>query len=243
MSSVVFRPRNHPWDKSQVEIVLGRTVPGDVADSSCLGGDQTGVLTRRRKTGESRRIVTIAGRRCDFPESQSCRSGLMVRWRRVDRATGDTLRGGRGKGQRTISRPERARVISWTRPRHPNSPWRSQSDSWKRKNTWQNPVGDPTWRQGGKGCGVRNVRGFPSMEWSSRSDEGRPRRYDDQGSRYQTVAWGRENILPQYIAEHKTQLDSIQKTGISFNRKKMNGRTQINGRGFHRWCFMADVWR
>ena len=31
------------------------------------------------------------------------------------------------------------------------------------------------------------------------------------------------NILPQYLKEHETQLDSIQKTGMSFNRKKMNG--------------------
>ena len=29
MSSVVFQSENHPWDKSQVEIVLRRTVPGD----------------------------------------------------------------------------------------------------------------------------------------------------------------------------------------------------------------------
>ena len=51
------------------------------------------------------------------------------------------------------------------------------------------------------------------------------------------------NILPQYLEEYKTQLDSIQKTGMSFNRKKMNGRSQINVRGFHRWCFVADVWK
>ena len=40
-------------DKSQVEIVLGRTVPGNEADSSGLSRDQTSVLSRRRKTGES----------------------------------------------------------------------------------------------------------------------------------------------------------------------------------------------
>ena len=50
-------------------------------------------------------------------------------------------------------------------------------------------------------------------------------------------------ISPEYLGEHKTQPDSIQKTGMSFNRKKMNGRGQINGRGFHRWCFVAGVWR
>ena len=29
---MVFGSENHPWDKSQVEIVLGRTVPGDAAE-------------------------------------------------------------------------------------------------------------------------------------------------------------------------------------------------------------------
>ena len=32
------------------------------------------------------------------------------------------------------------------------------------------------------------------------------------------------NILQQYLAECATQQDSIQKTGMSFNRNKMNGR-------------------
>ena len=45
MSSGVFRSENHPWDKSQVEMVLGRTVPGDEADMSGLGGDQTSLLS------------------------------------------------------------------------------------------------------------------------------------------------------------------------------------------------------
>ena len=39
MSSVVFGSENHPWDKSQVEIVLGRKVQVDEADSSGLGRD------------------------------------------------------------------------------------------------------------------------------------------------------------------------------------------------------------
>ena len=33
MSSVVFRFENHPWDKSQVEIVLSRTITGDEAEA------------------------------------------------------------------------------------------------------------------------------------------------------------------------------------------------------------------
>ena len=31
MSSVVFQSENHPWDNSKVEVILGRTVPGDEA--------------------------------------------------------------------------------------------------------------------------------------------------------------------------------------------------------------------
>ena len=69
MSSVVFQSENHPWDKSKVEIVLSRTIPGDEADSSGLGRDQTVVLSLRRKTGGSRHIETILGRRHDLPES------------------------------------------------------------------------------------------------------------------------------------------------------------------------------
>ena len=49
MSSVVFQSKNQPWDKSQVEIILGRTLLGDEADSSGLGGYQTNLLSRRRR--------------------------------------------------------------------------------------------------------------------------------------------------------------------------------------------------
>ena len=59
---------------------------------------------------------------------------------------------------------------------------------------------------------------------------------------YDTV-WRNMNIIPQYLGEHETQQDSILNTGMSFNRKKMNGRGQVNDRGFHIWCFVADVWR
>ena len=66
------------------------------------------------------------------------------------------------------------------------------------------------------------------------------------------VAWGRGkmisdrrnvNILPQYLGGHETQQDSIQKIGMRYNKKMMNGKCQINGRGFHRRCFVADVWK
>ena len=133
---------------------------GPYTDSSSLGRDQTGVLSKRRKTGESRHIVTILGKRRDSPESWSYRSGLMVRQRRNDGATKDTLSGGGGKGQRTITRPERAVVISWTRPSQSNSPWRSPSDSWKRRNTQENPVGYSTPRQRGRGGVGSDVRSY-----------------------------------------------------------------------------------
>ena len=73
----------------------------------------------------------------------------------------------------------------------------------------------------------------------------------DSNGKRDEVAWGRRmisvrgnmNTLPPYLGEHKTQQYSIQKTGMSFNKKKMNGRHQINGKGFHRWCFVAGVWK
>ena len=46
---------------------------------------------------------------------------------------------------------------------------------------------------------------------------------------------------PRYLGEHETQQDSIQRIEMNFSKKKMNCRLQINGRGFHRWCFVADV--
>ena len=44
----------------------------------------------------------------------------------------------------------------------------------------------------------------------------------------------RKNVstLPRYLGEHGTQKDSIPRTGMSLNKKKMNGRYQTNGRGF-----------
>ena len=56
LSCVVFQSDNHPWSQSQAEIVLGGTLPSVKADSSSLGGDQTSVLSRRRKIGESRHV-------------------------------------------------------------------------------------------------------------------------------------------------------------------------------------------
>ena len=42
------------------------------------------------------------------------------------------------------------------------------------------------------------------------------------------------HIRPECHGEHKIQRDSILKIGMKFNRKKMNGRRQISGRGFCR---------
>ena len=42
---------------------------------------------------------------------------------------------------------------------------------------------------------------------------------------------------------HTTQQDSIQKIGMSYNKKTTNGKCRINSKGFPRWCFVADVWK
>ena len=44
-----------------VKILLGRTIPSNENDSSGLGGDQTSVLSWRRKAGESRHAQTVSG--------------------------------------------------------------------------------------------------------------------------------------------------------------------------------------
>ena len=51
------------------------------------------------------------------------------------------------------------------------------------------------------------------------------------------------NILPRYLGEHENPAGFYSEDWDEFQQKEMNGRCQINGRGFHRWCFMADVWR
>ena len=45
MFSVVFLYKNHPMDKSQVKIVLGRTVQSNEDDRSGFSEDQTSVLS------------------------------------------------------------------------------------------------------------------------------------------------------------------------------------------------------
>ena len=49
LSSVVFWPKNHPWNQSQVEIVLGGTVPSDEADCSSLGEIKPVYYSREEK--------------------------------------------------------------------------------------------------------------------------------------------------------------------------------------------------
>ena len=51
------------------------------------------------------------------------------------------------------------------------------------------------------------------------------------------------NICPQCYGEQGIQRDSTLKIGMKLYRKKMNGRCQINIKGLHRWCFVADVER
>ena len=47
--------------------------------------------------------------------------------------------------------------------------------------------------------------------------------------------------LPQYLGEYKIQSDSILNIGMKFRRKKANGKRQISGREFCRWCFVVEV--
>ena len=65
---LLFYSKNHPWNQSQAEIILGGTVLSVKTDSSSLGKDKTSILSLRRKIGESRRVETIPLRRCDLPE-------------------------------------------------------------------------------------------------------------------------------------------------------------------------------
>ena len=49
------------------------------------------------------------------------------------------------------------------------------------------------------------------------------------------------DIPPQYLKEYKLQRDSILKIGMTFSRKKTNGKCQISGRESYRWCFVVEV--
>ena len=86
-------------------------------------------------------------------------------------------------------------VISWTRPWYPDSPQRSWSISWKRRNTQKKLTQDPTWRQGGAGCGQSNVEIPP--EWNAVPDlimedeEGIMIMETDTKRKRDKVAWGR----------------------------------------------------
>ena len=51
------------------------------------------------------------------------------------------------------------------------------------------------------------------------------------------------NILSQFPGGHIILQDSIQRSGTSYNKKMMNGKCRINGRGYLRWCFIADAWK
>ena len=56
-------------NKSQVEIVLGETIPSIEVDSSKVGGDQTSVLSQRREIGEPGHVEVIPWGRRDSPGS------------------------------------------------------------------------------------------------------------------------------------------------------------------------------
>ena len=56
-------------------------------------------------------------------------------------------------------------------------------------------------------------------------------------------AWRNMNIPPWYLGGHGTQQDSIQNIGMIYIKNMMNAKCQINDRGFHRLCFVADAWK
>ena len=63
----------------------------------------------------------------------------------------------------------------------------------------------------------------------------------ENGRRKMTSCLRNVDIRPQYLGEYKIQRDSILKIGMKFSRKKTNGKDQISGREYHRWCFMTEV--
>ena len=48
------------------------------------------------------------------------------------------------------------------------------------------------------------------------------------------------NILLLYPGGRKILGDSIPKTGMKTNKKRMSGRHQTNFRRSHRWCFATE---
>ena len=59
--------------------------------------------------------------------------------------------------------------------------------------------------------------------------------------RKMTSGQTRENICLQFRGGPITLQDSTLWTGARINRKRMIGKYQINGRGYHRWCFECGV--
>ena len=113
----------------------------------------------------------------------------MVRWRIVDGATRDTNQIKEADVGVNEQPEDQRREELYPEPdldnRHPHSSWRSRSNCWKTRNTWENSIQDPAWRQGDGGCRGSNVRNSTRMKCSPRSDNGRQRRDDDHGNRYQ----------------------------------------------------------
>ena len=62
----------------------------------------------------------------------------------------------------------------------------------------------------------------------------------ENGGRKKIFVQGNENILLLYLGGHKIPRDSIPRTGMKTNKKRMNGRHQTNSRRSHRWCFATE---
>ena len=137
-------------------------------------------------------------------KSQRFRSWTMARWRRIDKAARDTCRGGRGDGRKWGGRSESTGGRYRICPRYTNSYWGPRSFRWKRRDPWENPGEDLTWRQGGRGLGSSG------QEWGPWSADGSWGWQDDAWSSCKTKkGWSSQragkmisdqrnvNILPQ----------------------------------------------
>ena len=62
----------------------------------------------------------------------------------------------------------------------------------------------------------------------------------ENGGRKTTSVLRNKNILLLYLGGYKILRDSILRTGMKTNKKRMNGRHQTNSKRSLRWCFATE---
>ena len=62
----------------------------------------------------------------------------------------------------------------------------------------------------------------------------------EKGRRKTTSGQENENILLLYLRGRNILRDSIPRTGMKANKKKMSCRHQTNSRRYHRWCVATE---